>query len=194
MKEKWLRTDETLEAVSSLEMVAISLKNVENDLYQWKWSILALHNSLQGFMVLALRGGSGLNCLKDHIAIEWLRAYRAGDKLPKEELDGFLNLYKKIKNPERMRFYVNSKPFNPSGTQGDSIKRLNRLRNEFVHFVPKGWSLEITGLPNIFLDCLHIIEFLGWKCGNIFWHEKMNSKRAKRAISISKKTLKVLKI
>lgn len=92
MKEKWLRTDETLEAVSSLEMVANTLKNVENDWYQWKWAILALHNSLQGFMVLALRGSNGLNCLRDDIAEKWLIAYRSGGEYPQEKLDRFLNL------------------------------------------------------------------------------------------------------
>ena len=181
--EKWLRTDETLEAVSSLEMVATSLQNVQNDWYQWKWAVLALHNSLQGFMVLALRGGNGLNCLRDDIAEDWLRGYRANEKLPKEKLDRVLNLYKKIKNPKRMRFYVHSKPFKPSGTQGKNVKKLNQLRNEFVHFLPKGWSLEITGLPIISLDCLRIIEFLGWECGNILWHNTKIENRAKLALS-----------
>lgn len=189
MNEKWLRTDETLEAISALEMVALSLKRVQKDFYQWKWAILALHSSLQGFMVLALRGGSGLNCLKDDIAKEWLRAYRANEKLPKERLDTFLNLYKKIKNPVRMQFYIHSKPFKPSETHGYNVKSLNKIRNEFIHFVPKGWSLEVSGLPNIFHDCLNIIEFLGWECGNnIFYDDTFNS-RAKIALSESKKEL-----
>jgi hypothetical protein len=192
MKEKWLRTDETLEAVSALEMVAKSLRNVENDWYQWKWAILALHNGLQGFMVLALRGGNGLNCLRDDIAEKWLRAYRSGGEYPQEKLDRFLNLYKKIKNAERMKFYVHSKAFKPSGSQGESIKRLNRLRNEFIHFVPKGWSLEISGLPEIFFDCLNIIEFLGWECGNISWHYEEVEKRAKKVLSDSRNYLKLL--
>jgi hypothetical protein len=191
MKEEWLRTDETLEAVSALEMVATSLENVGNDWYQWKWAILALHNSLQGFMVLALRGGNGLNCLKDEIAEKWLRAYKTGGKYPKEKLDRFLNLYKKVKKPERMKFYGHSKAFKPLGSQGESVKRLNRLRNEFVHFVPKGWSLEISGLPQIFFDCLNIIEFLGWECGNISFRDKAVNSRAKQALSDAKKTLEM---
>ena len=72
MSEKWLRTNEAEESVSSLEMVVQSLSNVESDWYQWKWAILALHSSLQGFMVMALRGSNGLNCLKDEVAAEWL--------------------------------------------------------------------------------------------------------------------------
>jgi hypothetical protein len=66
--EIWLRTDETEEALSALEMAANSAKSLTNDLYYWKWVIIALHNSLQGFMVLALRRGNGLLPLKDNIA------------------------------------------------------------------------------------------------------------------------------
>lgn len=90
-----------------------------------------------------------------------------------------------------MKFYGHSKAFKPSGSQGESVKRLNRLRNEFIHFVPKGWSLEISGLPQIFFDCLNIIEFLGWECGNIIIHDELVNNRAKMALSNAKKTLEM---
>ncbi|MFH1596686.1 MAG: hypothetical protein ABIG94_10020 [Pseudomonadota bacterium] len=169
------------------------MSNVERDWYQWKWAILALHSSLQGFMVMALRGSDGLNCLRDDVAAEWFRAYRAGEKLPIEKLDNFLNLYKKIKKANKMTFYIHSKPFKPSGTEGTSIKKINSLRNDFVHFVPKSWSLEVTGLPPIFLDCLNIIDFLGWRCNNIIWYESAVEKRASKALSEAMKRIKDLK-
>ena len=67
--------------------------------------------------------------------------------------------------------YDISRPFKPSGTQERSIGQLNRLRNEFIHFVPKGWSLEVSGLPQIVGDCLNAISFLVFECGNVIWHE-----------------------
>jgi hypothetical protein len=193
VSEKWLRTNEAEESVSALEMVVQSLSNVESDSYQWKWAILALHSSLQGFMVMALRGSDNLNCLKDKVAAEWLRAYRAGEQLPEEKLDNFLDLYKKINKPRKMTSYMHSKPFKPSGTQGSSIKKLSSLRNDFVHFVPKGWSLEVTGLPQIFLDCLNIIDFLGWKCGNSLWYVCSVEKRASKALSEAMEKIKDIK-
>lgn len=48
-----LDTDEALEAVLSLEMVRDQLLKVEQNLHYWKWVIIALHNALQGYMVLA---------------------------------------------------------------------------------------------------------------------------------------------
>jgi len=38
---------------------------VQEDDYNWKWAIIALHNSTQAFMVLALQGTSPLNVIKD---------------------------------------------------------------------------------------------------------------------------------
>lgn len=190
--EKWLRTDENEEAVTALEMVAESVRSVLGDLYRWKWVILTLHNAIQGFMVLALRGGNGLLALKDDVAAAWLEAYRQGTSYPQEKLDNFLNLYNKIKN-DRMLFYVNSQKFVPTGSQGRSVKKLNELRNNFIHFVPKGWSLEVSGLPDICLDCLDIIEFLGWKCGNTLWHELSVEQRAKNALLKAKKSLQRIK-
>jgi len=202
--ENWLRTNVAQEAVSALEMAGQSLSNVEKDLYQWKWAILALHSCLQGFMVMALQGNDGLNCLKDKVKDEWLRRYRAKEyeKLDLDNfyindkkvnpLDNFLNLYKKIKKPNKMGFYNHSKPFEPSGTQESSIKKLNSLRNDFVHFVPKIWSLEVTGLPQIFLDCLNIIHFLGWECGNIIWYKSSVEKRASEALAEAMKKIKHL--
>jgi len=188
MNRNFLKTNEHEEAVSSLEVFTISLENVSEDVYYWKWAILALHNSLQGFMVLALRGGNGILPLKDHIAEAWLKAYREGKDYPKEELDTFLNLYKKIKS-NNMNFFGHSIKFMPKGTQGYSVKKLNRLRNDFIHFLPKSYLLEVSVLPKICLDCISIIEFLGWKCGNIHWYYDKQEARATIAISKAKSIL-----
>jgi hypothetical protein len=94
-------------------------RSAENPHY-WKWVIIALHNALQGFMVLALRGTSNLNVLTKKSAEEWMAAYTRGDnRFPTPRLDSFLELYKKIQT-DRMRMYVDSQPFKPSGTQTQS--------------------------------------------------------------------------
>jgi hypothetical protein len=136
MNRNLLQTDEREEAVSSLEVFSDTLGKVSEDTYQWKWVILSLHSALQGLMVLALRSGDGLRPLKDHIAQAWHKAYRSGTGYQKEELDSFLNLTKKIKS-DLMIFYGHSKKFVPKDTQGSSIKKLIRLRNDFIHFLPR---------------------------------------------------------
>ena len=71
------------------------------------------------------------------------------------------------KPSDRMMMYGHSQPFKPQGTQTESVKMLNHLRNEFIHFLPKGWSLEASGLPQVVKDCVNIIAFLAFECGNV---------------------------
>lgn len=188
----YLETDEAEEAVSALETVSESLARARSDLYRWKWVLIALHNAVQGFMVLALRGGNGLSALKDDVAAAWLEAYEKNTPLPAERLDSYENLYKKIKG-NRMLMFGHSKKFAPKGSQGASINKLKDLRDEFIHFVPRGWSLEVSGLPRLASDCLDVIDFLGWECGNVLWHEPNVESRAKAAISSARASLTDLK-
>ena len=52
--------DEQRDAVFSLQLVSELLEKTEANPQYWKWVIIALHSSLQGFMVLALKGSDGL--------------------------------------------------------------------------------------------------------------------------------------
>lgn len=191
MNEFWLQTNEYEEATSALEAVAEWSQRVENNISYWRWVVLALHNSVQGYMVLALRGSDGLRPLKDDVATKWLTAYREGGKYPVEKLDTFLNLYKKVQS-DTMLFYVHSKKVVPSRTLGRSMKKLNSHRNDFVHFLPKSWSLEVSGLPAICLDCLALVEFLAWECGNIIWHTEVHRARGQAAIALANNHFKSL--
>lgn len=178
----WLRTDELREAVLAICMVKEMLNRVNDEPYYWKWVVLALHNALQGFMVLALRGSDGLSVLKDDCAKAWLDAYERGDgNYPEARLKRFLELYKDIKS-DKMRIYGDSRPFRPQGTQGRSVKLLNRLRNEFIHYTPKSWSLEISGLPKVVEDCIGVISFLAFESRNVVWHEESMGDETRKLI------------
>lgn len=191
MTEHWLRTTEHEEATSALEAVAEWSGRVEREIGYWRWVVLALHNTTQGFMVLALRGSDGLRPLRNDIAAKWLTAYREGGQYPVEKLDSFPNLYKKVQS-DTMLFFVHSKKVIPSRTLDRSMTKLNSLRNDFVHFLPKSWSLEVSGLPEICLDCLALVEFLAWECGNIIWHNEEHRERGQAAIATARSHLKSL--
>ena len=186
-RARWLRTDEHEEAVRSLEWVAALSRTVETDAYTWKWIIIALHNATQGFMVLALWDGTGLRALRDNIAAKWLKAYRSGGDYPIEKLDEFSNLYAKVKSRR------GAKPaFSPGLTHDKNLSRLNSFRNEFTHFTPKGWCLELALLPPICRDALDLIEFLGWKSSQVLWHKPTHVRRVKSAIRATRKALQTL--
>jgi hypothetical protein len=180
--ERWLHTDEHEEAVSALEFMLESASKLASDIYRWRWIIISLHSALQGFMVIALRHSDGSGPVPDAIITQILDAHQAKEPQPRELLHKFLVLYRLLKS-RRMDRYVHSQRFRPQGTQNRSVCRLNQLRNEFIHFTPKGWSLEVSGLPQICLDCLAVIHFLESQSGNIFWHNQALQQRASDAIA-----------
>ncbi len=161
--DHWLSTNESIETVSDFEMFAEQLKRTADDPHRWKWAIIALHSGLQGMMVLALKGSNGLNVLSDENKKQWLKWHnsdRCDKARPKDlKLASFLGLYKRIKS-DKMNMYVQSRKFRPSETHDRSVGLLNNTRNDFIHFTPKVWGLELGGLPEIATDCLELAEFL----------------------------------
>ena len=183
-----LDTNEVQETVLALSLMSEQLSHIVDtgNPHYWSWVIVALHNALQGFMVLALRGSNNLNVLSEKCAAEWLVAFRRGDgKYPKQILDKFLNLYKKIKS-DRMKIYVNSCAFKPRGSQSQSIKYLNSLRNEFIHFVPAGWMITVDEFPQVVEDCIDIMFFLAFECGNIMWRKPELKEQSRMLIEKAK--------
>ena len=79
----WLRADERMEAINSLERTYYFILEVHNDPYNWKWIMIALHNATQAFMVLALQGTASLNVVK--YREKWLEAMQLGNEYPKQQ-------------------------------------------------------------------------------------------------------------
>lgn len=155
MSEFWLRTDEREDAIASLKLYVDAVSKVNSDIVYWKWAIISLHSAVQSLMAFHLGFGNDLLVMPQEDAETWLKAHESGAAYPETKMDSFLNLYKKIKKHEVLGF-----KFIPTGQQGGSIKRLNWFRNEFVHFMPKGWSIEMSGMPSICLDNLNIMKSL----------------------------------
>ncbi len=188
----WIRTNEQEEAIAALEAFARFLPLVKPDLFEWRWAILSLHTALHGFMVVAMRDSAGLSPLPDDLAAAWLQAYGCGLPTPEERLDKFLNLYKKIKR-NNVAALVQGRPFTPAGTQGYSVKLLNRLRNQFVHFLPASWSLEVTGLPHMCLDSLAVIDYLSRDYRDLLWRDETYVQRIDAAVGSASPLLNVLR-
>jgi len=186
MSEIWLRTDEREDAIASLKLYVDTLSKVHSDIVYWKWAIISLHSAVQSMMAFHLGFGNHLLVMTQEDAEAWLEAHESGTGYPDSKMDSFLNLYKKIKK-HKVRGYK----FSPSGQQGGSIKKLNWFRNEFVHFMPKGWSIEMTGMPSICLDNLNIIKSLNDGPAGKRWenekHESVFSRLLAEAIGRTNK-------
>ncbi|RJG25327.1 hypothetical protein [Paenibacillus thiaminolyticus] len=166
----YLRTDERSEAYNALIKTIQFLDETNEETYNWKWFLISLHNCLQAFMVLALKGSSSLSVMKPHHARKWLNSYETNNRYHKVKMDHFINLFEKIQSDVMMK-YTDSKIFASTEQISTSIHELNELRNNFIHYMPKGWSLNISGLPSLGLDVVGILRFLVNESGNIDFFE-----------------------
>jgi hypothetical protein len=134
-------------------------------------------------MAITLRDSAGVNILRKKIQAPYYKSLTDGSiPRPKEILDDFMNLYKSTKDPDEMRKYMGSKHFVPTKRQDESIYKLNTIRNEFIHFVPKGYIAPINGMPDIISDCLDYIEFLVFKSFHLPFHRDEDESDTKRLI------------
>lgn len=176
--QRWLRTNEKQEFISSVRMVSESLLLTRGNLENWKWVIISIHNAMQAAMVISLRAGNNLRVMPDKLAEKWLSAYQEGRPLPEERMDSFGNLYSKVKNEQIMGFFVHSRALPATDELDRSMEKVLDLRNQFIHFLPQGLSLELSGMPAICLSILKAIKFLGWDSGNVIWMSELETQTA----------------
>jgi hypothetical protein len=99
----------------------------------------------------------------------WLAAYRSGRDLPDERLDDFIPLYERMKEESG---------FTPSANVGADVQWLNRCRNDFVHYRPRSWLIEVSGLPRIASNVLSVVAYLARDEQHIRWIDTDARERA----------------
>jgi hypothetical protein len=189
MGDIWLRADEREDAIASLKLYAEAINRCREDLSYWKWAVVSLHSVVQAIMAIHLGFGNNLLVMRQVDAEAWLKAHDDGKPYPNTKMDTFLNLYEKIKHCAVFGY-----TFAPKGQQGKSIKRLNGFRNEFVHFVPKGWSIELSGMPNICLDCLDIIKELNFRSVHSRWDSEDQLTEFEELLSLATRATSELQV
>ena len=179
----WLRTDERNEAIRSLYKTHQFILETRQDIYNWKWVIISLHNSAQAFMVLTLKGTAALNVINN--PKKTLDAIHGKREYPKESLKVFLSLYADIKSYECMNLNINSKVFASTNETDEAMDQLNQFRNKFIHFIPCSWSIEIDGFPKLCNEIISILEFLIFESGNVRFYEDDEIQKTKLSVLIS---------
>ena len=184
-KPNWLRTDEVIDAVESLEMTVMLTRKVSRyaaDVHLWKWVIISMHSAVQGFMVCSLVTANPLNVLTKGSATKWLRAHAQRQPPPDRlRLADFCELYERVTDPALM-CGMGRKAFEPTAEQKLSLSILHTYRNDFAHFLPKSWSIEASGLPDLGTRCTEAIGFLAIESGNLPWIDTSLLQRCQRAI------------
>ncbi len=163
LESNLLRTDEQRDVLHSLRHANDCAHTAVQRPEMWKWSIIAMHNAVQGAMVCYLSGTQQLGALKADLSILG-RQYNQHDRnpnmaRPKVELASFHALFQRTTTGDetdrkgKVVEWVNDRHCRPLGASpetGIACKKLATLRNQFVHFSPSGWSIEVSGLSKIY--------------------------------------------
>jgi hypothetical protein len=163
----WLRTDLEHEAVASLRFCRRQLEAAASDSYEMKWAALAVTEALSAFVVKTYRSVDLLYW--DARTRREMVAYEAGERpLPPAPSEVWLPPF--VKLCERLR---DEHGWAVDAEQWDLIEELGSVRNDFVHFKPKGWSLAIAGLRAsiaVSLDGIaHVVER---EPGAFLWYDE----------------------
>jgi len=175
MKEITFTVTENTESINGLKTIKFLMRNLEKDLYTWKWIVIATHNCVQNFMSSALRSTNNLNILDKNSSKLWYDEFlnRMNNKVedwnwPEEKLDYFLNLFKKVKS-DKMLFLVTSKKFESDQDTDEAMSWLNWHRNFFIHFIPSTFTFNVIDFPKRLLLVSNLIKFIIFESGNILW-------------------------
>lgn len=178
IKQKWLSLSEETNALDYLEQAHYYVQQTEKRGIAWKWVILTLHGALYGFAICACKGTNPDNVTFDT---------REGEK----RLIGFDEALRRCQNSKWMRMTVTSKHLQLTNQQKKSIEILRKwFRNNFEHYIPKGWAIEIHGMPKIAIDVLGVIRFLALDTGNCINLNQEQRDRVKLMVFQSKQKLK----
>jgi hypothetical protein len=178
VRPKWLRLSEEINALDYLEQASHYIRQIDTKIIAWKWVVLALHGALYGFAICACKG-----TMPDNVALK--------TKKGKKMVITFNEALKRCQDPNWMRMTVMSRHLQLTDQQKKSIWNLkDLLRNNFEHYIPKGWYIELHGMPQIAIDVLDVIRFLALDTGNRIHLTQDQKKKVKRIVFKSKRILK----
>jgi len=164
--------DEAEDVAGSIRHIIRASQLVREDSGGWKWVVMALHSALQGACVCHLTTTAApIGAVTERNAGEWLTYFEdsrinPNAKPPKTHLMGLPDLLKAVRKPSSAGNGGNvaGVPINESELRW--LQRFHKeIRNQFAHFEPLGWSIEVSGIPKIAKLVARIIRDIleiGW--------------------------------
>lgn len=171
--DNWLRVDEATDVLGSLRHCLRCRTIAQDDQLAWKWFMLALHSALQGACVCHLTTTTQpIGPLTKRNTEEWLTWLENGNTgpAPKVYLLPLPDLLKRVRKVNSAGDGSNSFQVIISDQDLAWLTGFHEvLRNQFVHFEPMGWSVELSGLPSLSKLVARVIADIS-KCGWGFRH------------------------
>jgi hypothetical protein len=152
MTEHWLRIDERGNAIDSLEMAGVFLEQIP-PLIKWKWVIIAMQQALYGFAILAIKGTYPRKRVMGKDGKRLITIWEA---------------LRRCEDPQWMKQHRDSKVLARTQEEATAIRFLvSEFRNNFEHFQPAAWSIEVSGMPRVVNHVIHVIRFLALESNNV---------------------------
>jgi hypothetical protein len=194
MAENWIRTDESEDVAGSLRHVLRVAPFVGEDPLAWKWVAVALHSALAGACVCHLTTTAPpVGSVTKRNARDWL-AYREelrtnpDVKRPHTYLMALPDLLAAARKPSSAGGGSNAAGVEISESELCWLGRFHTdIRNQFVHFEPMGWSIEVSGIPDIAKVVARIIEEIleiGWAFRHMDCAKREEMQRSLRALTL----------
>jgi hypothetical protein len=156
MAANWLTTDEANDVAGSIRHALRSGTFISQDPQSWKWVALALHSALQGACVCHLTTTAApIGALTKSNTEEWLAYFEesrtnSDAKPPQTRLKALPDLLKAVREARSAGDRSNEEGIVVSDKDLNWLRYFHDVvRNQFVHFEPMGWSLEVSGIPGI---------------------------------------------
>ena len=150
-------------------MVVHFLRSIDDE-RKWKWAVIAIYQALYGFAVCATKGTNSRFSLQDPTNHE-------------SRLIGIWTALEHAKSEEWMP-WAHSIPLTISIDEEHAIQKIvKEFRNEFEHFRPKAWAIEISGMPELFRQVLGVIRHLAIDSNTVTYVDDGLEQRIRTAIA-----------
>jgi len=183
-----IRTDTAEDTIASFELASVFLRAAESDARYWKWFVIACHSGVQGVFALVLERGDGLLVQKPGVMQRTLQALSTGTPVPEPYMDNFARLYQKVQCRQNLRS-SSVEPVVPTPERDAAISSLDELRDQFLHFNVKGWSIEHELIRSSAKHCVGIASFLLRQSDAVLWHEPRHEERSNSALLLLEEQL-----
>lgn len=158
MTENFITLTEESNALDYLEKAVGFIQTAPHAGINWKWVILSLHAALYGFMICTLKGTN-----PDNVCT----ISKAGHK----KLINFTEALKRCQQSEWMSISGFTNVLTLTDEDKLALKIIHDdFRNQFLHYRPTMWSIEVTGMPFVITLVLDVLRRVVLQMGGFYAH------------------------
>lgn len=158
MTPQFVTVTEESNALDYLERAVDFIETAPQRPLDWKWVILSIHAALYGFMICTLKGTNPDNvCTTTKAGHQKLIDFR--EALKRCQQSQWMNLsgstsVLQLTHDERLALSIIHDDF----------------RNQFLHYRPTLWSIEVTGMPKVITHALDVLHRVALEMGGYYAH------------------------